>query len=365
MDLRDDIHRLAAGGGDLTTVRIELDRLLRRAVHHDLAAISTLDPATNLWTSCFVSGLPADGGRDRERILFDLEFQGDDVNSYASLAQAPRPLARLHATLDGDLSRARRYGLLLEGLGCTDEMRVMLRSGEACWGSLTLYRRGGPPFSAADEQCVAHAVSAMADLFRLTLLRAALAAPTADDRPPGLLLVAADGTVRATSDAARSWLDAIDDRGRTPSAITALVSAVRAGDGLARAALPAPGGRWIVLHGSSMADGTDEVAVIIEGARPAELAEVIAGAYGFTAREREVSALVAQGRSTKQVAHVLGLSPFTVQDHLKAVFTKVGVQSRGELVATLYARHYEPRSDQGATPGPYGWYLDDNVTAAG
>ena len=90
-----------------------------------------------------------------------------------------------------------------------------------------------------------------------------------------------------------------------------------------------------------------------------------AGAYGLTPREREITAFAAQGRSTKQIASALGISPFTVQDHLKAVFGKVGVQSRAELVAALYVRHYEPRRMAGSTPGPYGWYLDDYQAAAG
>jgi hypothetical protein len=47
------------------------------------------------------------------------------------------------------------------------------------------------------------------------------------------------------------------------------------------------------------------------------------------------------------------------------VFGKVGVQSRAELVATLYVRHYEPRRAAGSTPGPYGWYLDDCQATAG
>jgi hypothetical protein len=54
-----------------------------------------------------------------------------------------------------------------------------------------------------------------------------------------------------------------------------------------------------------------------------------------------------------------------VQDHLKAVFAKVGVQSRGELVAMLYLQHYEPRREAEATPSPYGWYLDDYSAVAG
>ena len=35
-------------------------------------------------------------------------------------------------------------------------------------------------------------------------------------------------------------------------------------------------------------------------------------------------------------------SAHTVRDHVKAIFAKVGVSSRGELVARLFADHYEP-----------------------
>jgi DNA-binding NarL/FixJ family response regulator len=31
-----------------------------------------------------------------------------------------------------------------------------------------------------------------------------------------------------------------------------------------------------------------------------------------------------------------------VRDHVKAIFHKVGVSRRGELVAKLFAEHYEP-----------------------
>jgi DNA-binding CsgD family transcriptional regulator len=362
MELRDAVHRLAAKGGDFTTVRRGLDDLLRAAVRHDLAAISTIDPSTTLWTSCFVSGVPLEGAREREQIIFDIEFHEDDVNAYREIAARDVPVARLHAATGGNLAAAKRFGPLLEPLGVSDEMRVMLCTDGMCWGSLTLYRTvPHPPFSETDERTVARAVTAMAHLFRLSLLRAALDAPGAIADPPGLVLVGPDGSVKAASAHAQAWLDAIDDRGRTPSALSALCSAVRSGDGLARSALPGRDGRWVVLHGSSVTDEEGTVAVIIEGARPAELAEVIAGAYRFTPREREVTSLVAQGRSTKQIASALGLSPFTVSDHLRSVFAKVGVQSRGELVAALYARHYEPQAERGVMPGPYGWYLDDAV----
>jgi DNA-binding CsgD family transcriptional regulator len=49
-----------------------------------------------------------------------------------------------------------------------------------------------------------------------------------------------------------------------------------------------------------------------------------------------VSRLVARGLLTDAIARELHLSPWTVQDHLKAIFGKVGVSGRGELVARPY-----------------------------
>nr|WP_062341686.1 helix-turn-helix transcriptional regulator [Herbidospora sakaeratensis] len=362
MDLHDGLRRLAVRGGDLTEVRTELDRLLRRAVGYDVAAISTVDPATLLWTSCFVTGIDQEGGGERERVIFDLEFRDADLNGYARLASAAVPVAGLHQATGGRISAAARYEPLLRDLGFGDEARVMLRSRNGCWGSLTLYRRTpSPPFGPVELTLLAGAVPLIADLFRLTLLRAALDVAGGHDEPPGMLVVRAGGVVETVSTQARAWLDAVDDRGRIPSAVWSVAAAARAGNRPATAALPSRGGRWVVLHGSPIEGSADRVALIVEGARPAVLGQVIARAYDLTAREREVTALAAQGRSTRQMAADLGISPFTVQDHLKAVFTKTGTHSRGELVASLHSRHYAPRTAAGASPSPYGWYLDDGV----
>ena len=51
---------------------------------------------------------------------------------------------------------------------------------------------------------------------------------------------------------------------------------------------------------------------------------------------------MARGLGTADIADELYLSPHTVRDHIKTIFEKVGVTSRGELVATLFAEHYGP-----------------------
>jgi DNA-binding CsgD family transcriptional regulator len=70
-------------------------------------------------------------------------------------------------------------------------------------------------------------------------------------------------------------------------------------------------------------------------------------AYELTPRERQTATLVLGGRSTDQIAAELCISPQTVQQHLKAIFDKIGVRSRRELVAQLFARHYAPRIEDG------------------
>jgi DNA-binding NarL/FixJ family response regulator len=59
-------------------------------------------------------------------------------------------------------------------------------------------------------------------------------------------------------------------------------------------------------------------------------------------REQEITELIAQGLGAGEIAHRLHLSTHTLRDYVKAIFEKVHVSSRGELVAKLFADHYAP-----------------------
>src|SRR5260370_17427395 len=99
-------------------------------------------------------------------------------------------------------------------------------------------------------------------------------------------------------------------------------------------------GLW--LHATHLVEtaGTGKTAVIIEPARPDEFIPLMLRAHRLAPRETEVSALVQSGRSTNEIATQLRVSENSVQDHLKAVFEKVGVHSRREL--TAYLQGYTP-----------------------
>jgi DNA-binding CsgD family transcriptional regulator len=53
----------------------------------------------------------------------------------------------------------------------------------------------------------------------------------------------------------------------------------------------------------------------------------------LTRREREVLELISQGKTSKQIAHSLNLSVYTVNNHRKHICKKAGLHSTARLVA--------------------------------
>jgi PAS domain S-box-containing protein len=54
----------------------------------------------------------------------------------------------------------------------------------------------------------------------------------------------------------------------------------------------------------------------------------------LTPRQREILDLIAAGRSTSEMAEKLSISTETVRNHLRSVFTELGVHTRLEAIAT-------------------------------
>lgn len=61
----------------------------------------------------------------------------------------------------------------------------------------------------------------------------------------------------------------------------------------------------------------------------------IVSADGLSEREREVAQAFGQGLSHKEIARQMGLSPNTVRNHLSAIYDKMDVSNKAELIACL------------------------------
>ena len=323
------------------------DRMLARYVPFDASCWLGLDPETLLPTAHYSRTY---GVADLLRLAAN-EFLEDDFNKFRDLARRESGVGSLSEATDGALDRSRRHAgfMVQEGFGAGDELRAVLRDSDATWGAIAIHRRD-QPFGAADASFVSEVAGILALGVRRAIVRAALGSDQARDSV-GLILLGDDDAIEAATPPARRWLeelfDATGTAGRTPLTIVSVAQqARRAGSGLtdepASARLPKRSGGWLRLDASLLEDGR-RVAVVISSGVEAGFADLIARAHGLSAREREVAALTLQGLSTREMAASLRVSPYTVQDHLKSIFDKVGVRSRRELTAQLFMVDCVPR----------------------
>lgn len=344
-----EIVSLCSSGLDAGTLYRAAMRQVSRLVPYDRICWHTVDPVTKLFTSATEQNL------GHEPRLPTYEYEIPDVNKWAYLAGQPLPVGVLSRATHGHPEQSARFRDLLAPRGIAHELRASLVSDGRCWGCCGLFRdRARRDFTEEDAAFVAETGAHIAAGIRRALLLDALAMPRPGSDVPGVLILDAAGEVSAMNATAGELISRFPDDCEPPAQpVPHLVLAVAAqarraacgADGTpARSRARTVTGQWVVLHATRLGDMPGApTAVIIEPARPAELAELIVLAYGFTPRERQVTRLVVLGLSTAQIAQQLHLSPFTVQDYLKNIFDKVGVRTRRALVATVFRDHYWPR----------------------
>ncbi len=368
---RRELIRLTHRQLDTATLYRDATQILSHFVAFDAACGHTMDPATLLLTRQFSEQFDADGFA----LVCRNEYLQPDVNKFASLLDRPAPVATLTEATEGRPDRSHRFREILRPFGFGPELRATFATGGSCWASLVVLRQADrAEFSRVEQNFVASIGPYIAHAVRSSLLMGVVGDDTPDDdSAPGLVLLNARGEPEAINAPARGWLAELAVPTSTsgaaglPGSIYVVAAAARRAVGLeegapaepARLRIQTRAGRWLILHGSVLDEGPQaRTSVIIEVARPAEIAPLIVQAYGLTDREREITQLVLQGRSTREIAKRLGLSSYTVQDHLKAIFDKVGVRSRKALVARVFFDQYEPRERAGAALSADGWYAE-------
>src|SRR3954447_8379395 len=328
-----------------------LSERVRKVVPFDGAAWFGMDPKTIL-PSAPVRVENIEEGHCES--YWTREASVEDALLYRDLARAPLPAGSLYSVTDDSPARSARYREFLAPQGYGDEVRAVCKTGGSTWGTFDLFReKGRTPFSEQDLSFLAAIGPLVAAALR-SFAAAASTSSAAGSEAPGTAWFL-NGSLLSLDDQAEQWF--IELAGPTwlaiPLSMTGVYAAVARAQAVAEGRERGPAavrlrgisGRWLSVHASALravGGPAGPIAVTIAPAKSSQIAPIIVEAYCLTAREQQITQAVARGLSNQEIAAELFLSSHTVRDHLKAVFAKVGVGSRGELVAKLFADHYGP-----------------------
>ncbi|MGV9715357.1 LuxR C-terminal-related transcriptional regulator [Rhodococcus pyridinivorans] len=361
--LRSEVRDIALGTADPVEFRHAVLDTIRRRIHYDIGCIALVDPASMLFTSVTMLGADAPPGRAAKTVAHIEYGTSRFANTYRKLARTRTGVQTIREAIDCDIRDSLPYSEILEPQGMDDEVRLVFRGRDGrVWGGGTLMRAPGRRFDADDVAALAGCVGEIGDGLRLSLLResprlAADASPGGSG--PAVVVVGADNEIESATPQAVEYLERLGAEGAFM--LPAVVVAVRfryEGAAARVVRVRTEDGQWLVLRAGSL-DGRGEsarIVVAIEPAQPGQLVALTAALHGLTERETDVLARVLAGETRTEIARGLFVSPYTVQDHLKSIYAKTGVNSRQELVARLFFTHCLPRV--GTEIGPDGWFVE-------
>jgi DNA-binding CsgD family transcriptional regulator len=353
-----EVKRLCCAGLDGPALLGEVIERLRRVVPFEAYCASTKDPASGF----IMHGLAEElGGADD--IFWSLErLYFDHHRSVRRMVGTQQSVALLSETTGGDLERSTRYAEYLRPLGLAHEMRGAFTSGGYLWGSMDLIRESGSPdFRPRETNLLRRIAPHLGNGLKIAALRMQAPVKEGETVVPGVLTLDHRGSVVQHTPPAERWLRDLEELGPgwrewdgLPQVLRTVVLSLRRAlspervrdeQSLPTLRVRARSGRWLTLYGS-LSEATPkrraETVIIIEPTKPEELLPFSMSAYGLSPREEELVKLVVRGLSTSWISQTLFISEHTVQNHLRSVFEKVGVRSRGELVKRLFFDNLYP-----------------------
>jgi DNA-binding CsgD family transcriptional regulator len=340
---RRDIAALAASGTSLADLYASALAVVQQTVPFDQGCWAGVDPDTLVMTSITNWKPWPVGEREFQEYsarFAESEYSGNEPNTFAQLLRRPMPIARMSDAPHREVVRSVRINELLKPQGLEHELRAAFRVDDACWGVGSIFRDAGRDFTDREVEFLGAVTATLAAATRIAVRAAHPQAPAAVG--PVIVIAGRDGGLKAATPTAVSWLAEVEDAAPGRFSMTlysAVAQAHAAASGTARARMRDAGNNWVVLQASRLITGDDpeQMVVTVEPATTHDLATLLLAAYGATAREREVCLEVLAGNPTADIARHLFISPHTVHDHVKSLFEKVGVGSRGELVAKFVA----------------------------
>ena len=344
---RERLELLADSAQDVDSLRREVIAELRGTIGFERWCAPLMDPDTLIAHTGIAE---TDHIEELPRLQIN-DGSCRELNSGAALARGHNRdrVGMLSAGTGGDLARSQRWRESLERFGTGDELRVLAADERGCWGRFDIWRdRDDRRFDAHDAELLRDASAALGRGMRRATVGLRDGAP-AVPRETGVLLIGADLRPQGGTPAIYAWFRALNPAGMPyPDGIPSLVwstigrlLAVEAGEDPQRPVrirVRAADGSWAVIETARLNDAGRGIAVTVHAAAVDEILGLVARAYGLSNRERELAALIAEGHGTDVIAERMSISRYTVQDHLKSIFDKLGVRSRLELLTRLFAQ---------------------------
>ncbi|WP_334141434.1 helix-turn-helix transcriptional regulator [Rhabdothermincola sp.] len=335
---------LAADRSDagFDVIAAEIVRAFHLITTFSWCAVLTTDPDTFLPSGGVIEGFPPEACTP----FWDNELLDPDFNKFNVLARSTDPVATLADAVDGALERSPRFRDVYAPLGAADELRVVFGSERSCVaiGAFVRAERDGT-FTRAELDDVRRLVPIVTAVLRRAVGRFHA---RASEMAPVVVMLDVDGEVAHMSVGARQVLAELAQEvepSEVPTSVRAAATRARWARTPTNLVTRVRGrsGEWMRLHVTPMEGDANLVAVTIEPAHPADLVPILLESYALTQRETEIVLALARGLSTKEIGAELCISAHTVRDHLKAIYEKADVSSRGELIASLYSNHIMER----------------------
>jgi DNA-binding CsgD family transcriptional regulator len=334
------VKSLCYAGLGSADLRAAIGHRLARHLRADAFAFLALHPA---------SGLPVHAVHDWPAGMCEAAHERavlvSPVADFGRRAAARRRAYRVEELAAGGRPGADPYVAdVLGPFGFAHEVQVGFAAGGRAWGNLQLERRSGrEPFPGRALALLAALAPHVTAGLRAAATRAALAARPAG--AIGVVLLGPDGRVELANGPAERLLARPSAPGRQSAWVAVQVVAALLARGLSEdgadgvpeltvADAELGGAYRLRAELARDAAGAPRALVLIEPAGAPATADGLRD-LGLTPREAQVALAVVRGHPTREIAAALGVSPYTVQDHVRHICDKLGVGSRRALGALL------------------------------
>jgi DNA-binding CsgD family transcriptional regulator len=345
---------------DSATLGQRIVAVVPRIVACDSAVFARIQPATRTFT--FVAWPERSFESIDHSEVIALHLQDHPLIAHFAARRDARAWSLHDFVPESRFRRTPLYRKLYRPLGVEYQLAMLIPSVDRDQRVLALNRRD-VPFS-EDEKCtleltwphLAQAVRACRGGWRRPKI------PEIDSLAGGrgVIVLNRTGKVELCTEQARIWLTRYCIENYSGREIRALPEPIEAwvANALTNRALQArgigdPSSALILRRGDQYLamrlvtdHGRGQHLVLMEEAAMNTPPDLLLG-LGLTPREAEVLAWVAQGKTNRETAMILGTSTRTVQKHLERVFAKLGVESRtGAILKAWQTGRFEDLAPQ-------------------